>query len=142
MGVIPQEVKEAADTAAESVGGRFIKAEEFEGDGVVLRVKGFDKIVSKNPKFGAGDKDALFTQNILEKGETFRYTFETGETNADGFPEQREYESKSLALFIGFKGCDPSEGDWVRISKKGKMEETRYDVKMVDEPEADVKKKN
>lgn len=131
MGVVPDDIKEAAASAG---GGKFIKAEEFEGKGLVLKVKSFEKIKSKNPKFGANEKDALMDQGILKEGETFKYSFESGENDGDGFPEQRTVESKSLALFIAFSECDPEAGDWVRISKTGKMEETRYVVEKVEEP--------
>ncbi len=131
MGVIPNDVKEAAKAAAEAGGGKFIKAAEFEGQGLVLKVKGFEKMRARNPKYGAPADAALVDQKILEQGETFKYEFETDENDADGFPEVRTVESHSIALFIAYSECDPNVGDWVRISKKGKMDETRYSVDKV-----------
>lgn len=127
MGVIPKDIKDKAE-AAGTGGGRFIKAEEFEGKGLLLKVVSFSKIKSKNPKFGANDKDALYDQKQLDLGETFEYVFDTVPTSDAEFPQRRAVESKSLALFIAFSECDPNEGQNVRISKQGKMEETRYEV--------------
>lgn len=132
MGVVPKDVKEAAE-AAGGGGDRFIKAEEFEGNGLLLKVVSFKKMKSKNPKYGANEKDALFAQKILGDGETFEYVFETilaPDAAADEFPKRRTVESKSLALFIAFSQCDPNAGDQVRIKKEGKMEETRYTVEI------------
>lgn len=131
MGVIPKDIKDAAESGGD---GKYIKAEEFEGRGLVLKVISFSKIKAKNARFGANEKDALMDQGLLEEGETFRYVFETKELDADGFPKQRTVESKSAAIFIAFKNCDPDEGEWVRISKSGKMDETRYECDKVDEP--------
>lgn len=131
MGVIPKDIKDAASAGGD---GKYIKAEEFEGKGLVLKVVSFSKIRAKNPKFGANEKDALMDQGLLDEGETFRYVFETKDLDADGFPKQRIVESKSLALFIGFKNCDPDEGEWIRISKEGKMDDTRYEVEKSEEP--------
>lgn len=131
MGVIPKDVKDAASAAGG--GNKFIKAEEFEGNGLLLKVVSFAKIKSKNAKFGANEKDALHQQKILGDGETFRYVFSTvlaPDAPADQFPEERVIESKSLALFIAFSQCDPEPGQQVRIRKEGKMEETRYTVEV------------
>lgn len=129
MGVVPPEVKQAVENAAGN--NKFIGADEFEGDGLTLRVKSFEKFRPKNKKFGVNDEDALYTQKILDEGESFRYVFETVLTDEDqsdpnAFPVERVVESKSLAIFIAFSKLDPEKGDVIRIWKEGKMENTRY----------------
>lgn len=105
---------------------RFIKAEEMEGEGLILTCVAFKKTKANNPKFGANEKDALWQQDILKDGELFRYTFKTKEG------QERLIESKSLALFLGFSAADPQEGDTVKIHKEGKMEDTRYYVEILE----------
>lgn len=115
--------------AASKMGGNFIKAAEFEGEGLTLQCVSVEKIKSNNPKFGANEKDALYKQEILTEGETFKYTFKTPQGN------ERVLESKSMAAFIAFNGAELEPGDWVHVSKTGKMDDTRYEVKKVEQPE-------
>lgn len=126
MSFIPADVQEAA----KKMGGKFIKAAEFEGDGLVLQCVSVEKVKSNNPKFGANDKDGLYKQEILGEGETFRYVFKTN----DG--EERVLESKSAAAFIGFNNAELEAGDWIRVSKTGKMDDTRYNIEKTDEAPA------
>ena len=125
MSFIPADIKEKAKEAAEN--SRFIKAEHFEGEGLTLQCLGFEKFTASNPKFGADEKDALYKQDILAKGESFRYSFR----NKEG--EEKVYETKSAAIFIAFndENLNLENGDWVRVSKTGKMDETRYTVEKV-----------
>lgn len=126
--IFPDDVKEAAD----KIGGDWIKAGEFEGNGLVLKIaKPMEKVRATNPKYGAQEADYLVKNELLEVGETFRFTFET----ADG--SERKIDTKSTPFFIAFKQCADKEvgvGDWVLIQRTGKTDETRYTVEKVDEP--------
>ena len=121
---IPENISESA----KSMGGSFLKAADFEGDGLVLQCEGMEKVKSNNPKFGANDQDTLYKQEILDIGDTFRYSFKTQEG------ENKTLESKSTAVFIAFNEANLENGEWVRISKTGKMDETRYNIERVDAP--------
>lgn len=124
--IFPEDVREAAD----SMGGEFIKGAEFDGDGLTLQFsQPMEKLKASNPKYGAEEKDFLVKQEILEVGETFRYHFKT----ADG--SERKIDSKSSPLFIGIKQCeDLGVGDWVKITRTGKTDKTRYVVEKVEAP--------
>ena len=121
--MFPKEVREKAS----KIGGDFIKAAEFEGEGLTLQVaKPMEKIASQ---YGAEEGDFLVNNEILEVGQTFRYSFNT----ADG--QERKLDSNSTPLFIGFKQCeDLGVGDWVKITRTGKTDKTRYAVEKVDAP--------
>lgn len=119
MGVVPETVM------PESGGGRYIKGTEFDGKGLVLKVKGFEVVAATNPKFGAGDNDYLFKEGKLLKGQTFRYTFE------DVMGNERILDSKSPGLLFAFGRVNPNPGDMVKISKTGKLDATRYTVELL-----------
>lgn len=125
--IFPDDVKEAAD----KLGGNWIKATEFEGAGLVLQMfKPLEKLKSNNPKYGAQEKDFLVKREILETGETFRYTFLT----PDG--RERQIDSASGPMFIGFKQCEElGVGDWIKITREGERSETRFTVTKVEKPE-------
>lgn len=123
--IFPDEVKEAAD----KMGGQWIKAEEFEASPVLQVTKAMEKVKSRNPKYGADEKNYLVKQEILDIGETFHYTFKTSE----GI--ERYIDSTSPALFIGFKQVEElGVGDWVKITRTGKTDQTRYAVEKVEQP--------
>lgn len=124
--IFPPDVRDAAD----KLGGDWIKAEEFEDEGLVLQfAKPMEKVTSKNPQYGATEDDFLVKNNILVEGQTFRYTF----NQADG--KQRQIDSKSSPLFLGFKMCEElGVGDWVHVKRTGKASNTRYAVVKVDAP--------
>jgi hypothetical protein len=130
--IFPDDVKEAAD----KIGGDWIKGEEFDGEGLVLQfAKPIEKIKASNPKYGAEEKDWLVKQELLEVGESFRYTFVTPEG------QERKVDSKSSPFFIGIKQCEElGVGDWVRITRTGKTDKTRYTVEKVDEPSLSQRK--
>lgn len=123
MDIFPDDVREAAD----KVGGDWIKASEFEGEGLMLQFsKPMDKIKASNPKYGAEEDDYLVKQEILEIGETFRYHFKTAEG------QDKKIDSASTPFFIGVKQCeDLGVGDWVKITRTGKTDKTRYTVEKV-----------
>lgn len=123
MSIFPEDVQEAAD----KIGGNWIKAAEFEGDGLVLQlIKPLEKVKSTNPKYGAEEKDFLVKNEILEVGETFRYTFKTTEGT------ERQIDSKSTPMFIGFKQVEElGVGDWIKIVRTGKTDQTRFTVEKV-----------
>jgi hypothetical protein len=124
----PEDVKEAAN----KIGNDWLKGEEFDGEGLVLQVvKPLEKVKSNNPKYGAQETDFLVKNDLLEVGETFRFTFMT----PDG--TERKFDTKSSPFFIGFKQCEElGVGDWVKITRTGKTTETRYEVVKVDAPES------
>ena len=82
-------------------------------------------VKANNPKFGANEKDSLLKKGILKEGETFRYTF----NNAKG--EEKFYETKSTAFYVGVRQANLQGGEWVKASRTGKMEETRYTFEIV-----------
>lgn len=120
---MPDDVKEASS----KVGGDWLKGQDFDGAGLVLKVaKPMEKIKSQ---YGAEEKDWLVTSEILAVGESFRYTFE----DAEG--KERKIDSSSTPFFIGFKQCEElGVGDWVSIVRSGKTDKTRYTVEKVDAP--------
>lgn len=127
MDIFPDEVRKAAD----EIGGDWIKGGEFEGAGLVLQVvKPMEKIVASNPKYGAEEDNFLVKQEILEVGQTFRFTFKTPEG------KERKIDSSSSPFFIGIKQCEElGVGDWVKIVRTGKTDKTRYTVEKVEAPE-------
>lgn len=120
----PEDVKEAAD----NIGSEYIKGAEFDGEGLVLQlIKPLEKIKPANPKYAAVEADWLVKNEILEEGETFRFTFKT----ADG--QERKFDSKSAPFFLGFKQVEElGVGDCVKITRTGKTDKTRYTVEKVD----------
>lgn len=128
--IFPDDVREAAD----KMGGEFIKAAEFE-DGLVLQFsKPVEKIVSRNPKYGADEKNYLVKQEILAIGETFHYEFLTPEG------DKRSHDSNSPALFIGLKQVEElGVGDWLKITRTGKTDQTRYTVERVENANVEAK---
>ena len=121
----PDDVKEAAS----KMGGNWLKSEAFEG-GLTLKVKKVEKVVSRNPKYGAIESDYLVKNEILEVGQTFHYVFET----ADG--QEKMIDSKSAPFFIGMTNAQIEAEDWVKITRSGERDETRYDVEKVEAPES------
>lgn len=124
--IFPSDVREAAN----KMGSDWWKGADFEGEGVVVQVvKPMEVVKSNNPKYGAQDTDFLVKQEILEVGETLRFTLK----GTDGV--EKQFDTKSAPFFIGFKQCEElGVGDWVKISREGKTTDTRYTVEKVDEP--------
>lgn len=114
--------------AAEKLGGDWVKAEEFDGDGLILQAVKVERMKATNPKYGAQEADAIVKREILAEGETFKYYFKT--TSGD----DRKLDSKSFPLFIAFKEAETEPGDWVKIQRTGKASETRYTVTKVEKP--------
>lgn len=126
--IFPPDVKDAA----EKLSSNWLKASEFEGEGKILQ---FSKPIEKiKSQFGAEANDYLVENNILEEGETFRYTF----TDTDGI--ERKIDSASTPFFIAVKQCEElGVGDWVHIIRIGKTDKTRYTVEKVDAPVSPAK---
>lgn len=131
--MFPPDIKEAAD----KIGSDWIKAVEFEGDGLILQVSApLEKVKANNPKYGAKDTEWVVKNDLLEVGETFRYSF------IDGSGTKRRFDSKSAPFFLGFKQCDElGVGDWVHIKRTGKTDETRYFVVKTEKPVVSPAKK-
>ena len=125
MSVFPADVEEALNNA----GGAWIKGVEFEG-GLVLQVMKVEKVRPNNPKYGAEEKNYLVKEEILEEGETFRYHFRDTEGN------ERQHDSSSAPMCIGFQQANVEPEDWVMITRTGKTDKTRYTVEKVTAPES------
>ena len=121
---------EDVQAAAEQLGGNWLKASEFAGEGMTLKLSApLEKIHSNNPKYGAQESDFLVKKEILEVGESFLYSFE------DATGAARKLESKSSPLFIAFKSCeDLGVGEWVHITRTGNTTDTRFTVVKVPAP--------
>lgn len=119
---MPADVKEASD----KITSNWLKGADFEA-GLVLKIsKPMEKVKSM---YGAEEDDYLVKNEILAVGESFRYTFE------DATGEERKIDSSSTPFFIAFKQCEElGVGDWVRVTRTGKTDKTRYAVEKVDAP--------
>lgn len=120
---MPSDVKEASNKLTSN----WLKGADFEGEGLTLQIaKPMEKVSSQ---YGAEEDDYLVENNILEKGQTFRYTF----TDTEG--KERKIDSCSTPFFIGFKQVEElGIGDWVKITRTGKTDKTRYTVEKVSAP--------
>ncbi len=123
MSIFPPEIEEAAS----KLGGEFVKGSEFEGDGLTLQlVKAMEVVKSNNPKYGATETDFLVKNDILEEGETLRFTFKDSEG------KERTFDTKSAPFFIAVKQVEElGVGDWIHITRTGKTNETRYQAEKV-----------
>lgn len=125
--IFPKEVR----NAAEKMGGDWYKGSDFDGEGQIVQVaKAMEVVRSNNPLYGAVETDFLVKQEIIEEGQTLRFTFKTA---SDG---DKRFDTKSAPFFIAFKQCEElGVGDWVKITRTGKTDKTRYEVVKVDAPE-------
>lgn len=128
--IFPDDVRDAAD----KMGGEWIKPSEFESGLTLQFSKPLEKVVARNPKYGGQETDYLVKNDILEKGETFEFTF----LSEDG--TERKLHSKSAPFFIAFKQVEElGVGDWVTITRTGKTDETRYTVEKIEHGEVKAK---
>ena len=117
----PEEVQESVN----KLGGTWLKGTDFDGDGITLQLKGIEKVISTNPKYGAIVTDYLVKNEVLEIGETFHYVFLTKEG------EEKQFDSKSTPFFIGMKNAECEIDDWINIRREGERDKTRYFVEKV-----------
>ena len=129
MSIWPNDVQESVD----KLGSNWLKPIDFE-EGLTLQIKSVEKIKGRNPKYAAQATDYLVKNEILEVGETFHFVFVTPEG------EERQLDSKSTPFFIGMKQAECEPGDWVKITRTGKTDETRYTVEKVEKPEVSQRK--
>lgn len=127
MSVFGKDIDEKVATMT----NEWIKAEEFEKS-PILQFKSVEKM---NSQYGAKAADSIVTKKILEEGETFRYIFE----DADG--NSRKHDSTSFPLFIGVQEAEINEDDWLKITREGVKDKTRYYVEIVPQPVATAKPK-
>ena len=120
MDFFPKDVAEAAG----KISSDWLKGSDFDGAGLVLKVtKPMEKVKSQ---YGAEEDDYLVKNEILAVGESFLYTFEDKEG------KERKITSSSTPFFIAFKQCEElGIGDWVKITRSGKTDKTRYTVEKV-----------
>lgn len=118
---LPPNIKESAD----KLGSNWLKGSDFDGNGQVLQlVKPLEVVKSQ---YGAEAGDYLVENNLLQEGESFRYTF----TDSEGI--EKKIDSSSTPFFIAFKQCEElGVGDWVHIVRTGKTDKTRYSVEKTD----------
>lgn len=122
MDIFPPDVQEASEKLASN----WLKASEFEAGLTLQLTKPLEKVKSN---FGATLTDYLVENNILEEGESFRYTF----VDAEGV--EKKIDSASSTFFIAFKQCEEAGvGDWFLITRTGAGKNTRYTVERVEVP--------
>ena len=116
--IFPDEVNEAAG----SMGGGFVKAAEFEGNGLTVQLaEKMEVIAASNPKYGATEIDYLVKKGILEVGQTLRFVFK------DNLGHERKFDTKSAPFFIALNQVQGlTVGDWVNITRTGSLDKTRY----------------
>lgn len=116
--IFPDEVNEAAG----SMGGGFVKAGEFEGNGLTVQLaEKMEVITASNPKYGATEIDYLVKKGILEVGQSLRFIFKDAQGNT------RKFDTKSAPFFIALSQVQGLEvGDWVNITRTGSLSDTRY----------------
>lgn len=122
----PDDIREASN----KMGSDWIKGAEFDGAGLVLQLlKPLEKVKANNPEYGAQEDDYLVKGEILEVGQTLRFTFKDAEGT------ERKFDTSSTPFFIGFKQCEElGVGDWVLITRTGKTNKTRYTVVKTNAP--------
>lgn len=97
---------------------KYLKSVDFE-KGLEVEFIGEEKVKSNNPEYGANEADYLFKQNLLGKGETFRYCF-----IVEGM--EKFYDSKSAVFFISMKNADPNVNEGLHIQKVGEKKDTKW----------------
>lgn len=120
MSIFPKDVQDAAN----KMNGAWIKGADFE-EGLTLKIKATEKIKSQ---YGARAEDSIVEKNILEEGETFRYTF------VDSEGVERRFDSASMPFFIAMQSAEFNFGDWLMIKREGKGDKTRYSAVRVEAP--------
>lgn len=88
----------------------------------VWSVEKVEIVQSKNSRYGAQEKDALYKSGLLQLGEQLVYTMKDEQGNV------RTYCSTGAALFIAVKRANIEPGKRVRFSKVGQGDSTRYEV--------------
>jgi hypothetical protein len=119
------------DTMEKAGRSDWLAGEDFEGEGLVLQVKSVEKVKSQ---YGAKADSGMVEREILQEGETFRYTF------ADKNGTEKQFDSTSMPFMIGLNNAEFNFGDWVHIKRTGKLRDTRYTAEKVDAPEVSPEK--
>jgi len=114
MSIFPPEVNKAL----EAMDKEKIKAAEFEG-GLTLQ---FVKVEKTKSQYGAAEDSSIVERGILEEGEQFVYTFKDSEGDF------RKLYSTSFPFLIAMKQAELNEGDWITITRTGKLKDTKYTV--------------
>lgn len=116
----------------------FLKGEVFDGEGIKLKVAGFEVVKANDPEYGAkpnadGTLPHLLASGKLKEGETFKYSFKTvvDSNDIESFEEDRVFESVSPGFFIAFSNLNPDAGDVIHIRREGKTSKTRYFITKV-----------
>ena len=119
--IFPSEVNEALNKMEKEK----IKAQEFEA-GLTLQFKSVEKTMSQ---FGAAEDASIVERGILKEGEQFVYHF------ADSTGDERKLYSTSFPLVIAMNNAELNEGDWITVTRTGKLRDTKYTVEKVAAPE-------
>ncbi len=122
--IFPDDINAGMDNGS----NEWIKASEFEGDGLKLKALKVEKVKASNPQYGAEEDDLFVEREVLKVGETLRYNFLTPEGTT------RKIDSTSVPLFVGFKKADIKPEDWVHIQRSGQAKQTRYTVEKIEAP--------
>lgn len=109
---------ESVTNALKAMDKEIIKASEFE-TGLVLQ---FIKVEKVKGKFGATEDSSIVERGILEEGEQFVYHFKDSEGDL------RKLYSTSFPFLIEMNKAELNEGDWVKITRTGKLKDTKYTV--------------
>lgn len=125
MSVFPPEV----NSALEKMNKEKIKAGEFE-KGLVLQ---FVSVEKQKSQWGASEDSSIVEKGILEEGEQFLYTFKDSEG------DNRRFYSHSFPFLIAMQGAELNEGDWLNISRTGKLKDTKYTVEKTTAPAGSIK---
>lgn len=118
MAIFDQDTMDAADKMNKAK----LKAAEFEGKGLTLKIKSSEKVKSQ---YGAEADASIVEKGILEEGEQFRFVFE----DAEG--DSRFFYTTSMPFFIGMQQAELNFDDWLHIRREGVKEKTRYYVEVV-----------
>lgn len=113
----------------------FLKGVDFDGEGLILEVVGMDKIVASDPKFGIKNEygaggvvtkeNWFITNDLLEEGETFRYTFKQAGV-------EKTFDQSSVGFYFAFTNKDPKAGEIVSIKRTKKSNtDVKWDIEFV-----------
>lgn len=111
-------------------GSDWLSGSDFEGEGMILQTVSAEPVSSK---YGVEEDDYWVQQDILQPGQTFRYTFKNFEGN------ERKWDTHSRPFAIGMEQAEIEANDWVKIVRTGTAKNTRYTVSKIEAPVSHAK---
>ena len=124
MSIFPPEVSEKMKSSD------WWSGEDFEGEGQVVQVVSVEPVASA---YGAAEDSYWVEQDILQVGQTFRYTLK----DAEGV--EKKWDSTSRPLAIGLQQAEVEANDWIKLQRAGKGKDTRYTATKVEAPVSPAK---